>query len=124
MRKGAGICENWWVCVFRPEKQFPAVIENTEVTQTVSFIGNGFGNLGDVANWFGAFLTQWLPSAASLSLSIPPEPQKLWEAFHKAMDTRYKDRTIRENEKGLYLGDPDTNVFRMIFNKDTNNPTA
>jgi len=101
--------------VFRPLAQFPAVIENMDVEWKVSFLGNGDGDLGSVTNWLSTFFAQWLPSAAALSLSIPPDREKLWKAFYKAMTTKQPNKTIREGKNGLVLGDENTNEFEIIF---------
>lgn len=117
--KGEG--DNWWVCVFNPEAQYPAVIENVEVTWDISFLGNDFSSLGKTFSWIEAFIFQWIPTFSSRSLSIPPEAQKLWEAFYDEMTYVRKDEKERE-DRGLFLGDRATNNFQLVFEEKTNIP--
>ena len=110
------------MCVFNPKAQFPAVIENVNVVQTVNFLGGalagpGWEPLGNIIDFFATMTLQWLPSF--YKLSIPTLPQKLWEAFYKAMTTEYKTEKKRK-KKGLDLGSPNINKFQIIMNKETN----
>ncbi|MDR2688044.1 MAG: hypothetical protein LBB75_09845 [Oscillospiraceae bacterium] len=77
----------------------------------ISFRGNDLENLGEVLDWAGAFISQWLPSFSSLSLSIPPEAEKLWEAFYTTMTTKYDDD--QRTKQGIDLGDKNTNEFTI-----------
>jgi len=116
-RESHGDGENWWVCVFNKNAKFPKVIENTQVTQTVSFKGFDVEN-NKLWDWLGDYaLTLPLFPNGIQALSIPPSPAKLWEKFRKAMFETYSDEKEMANH-GLFLDG--TNKFRLVFNKDTN----
>jgi hypothetical protein len=66
----------------------------------------------------GFFAWAW-DSFTQNAPSIPPNREKLWEAFYEAMDVKYK--SDQRKDGGLDLGDPSTNEFTIHFCKDTDN---
>ena len=111
------------ICVFNRDEPFPAVIDNTEVIQTVKFLGPEIdgpgilGWLGDLMLALGTTLTQFNP----LAFTIPPKPEDLWKAFRTEMETMFPDKKKRKEKIRLDLGDANTNEFKILLNGDTYN---
>ena len=107
--KGSGHGDNWWVCVFNPEAQYPAVLDNVDVTWKISFLGSGID--GHLFAHDG-FLTWAKDSFLQNALSIPPNRQELFKAFYLAMLDLFDDEE-HMNANGLYFDGTDD--FRLVF---------
>ena len=104
-RESHGDGENWWVCVFNPEIQYPAVIDNVEVTQKVKFLGLDPDD-DNVFHWLQDYPLTWQFINGRQALSIPASPQKLWQAFHRISteNENSQDEGLFFPEDGQYPG--------------------
>ena len=108
--------------MFRPGAPFPATIENVHVEQTVSFLGPDTDSPHVLAEFFKTMNALWTGASQwAPYITYPPEPDKLWKAFYTEMCKKRPIEQDREN-RGLILGNENTNKFEIRFTKETNLP--
>ena len=81
--------------------QYPAVLSNAEVTQTVSFLGIDLEE-DTWGRWIADYFLTWQFFTGQQALSIPPKPEELWKAFHG----KWERIEIRKND-GLFFPEDD-----------------